>query len=215
MADAGDGRAEFDLVIQSEQIHAGFGGIDQVGNREMGRNRNRNKGKKTKEEKGRGQNDLRLNSATRSTYDHPKERFNAGHEFVPPLTCGMTPGNCVHINTYILAALLAVPIRATYIAGYFFDTAQPIADNMHCWIATEADGKVEFWDVAHHQLYGLGAVETALNPAPGTRFAMSAGRGLVFHVDQHRIEVSHFAKPIWLFSDGTSQDAQLEARIAL
>ncbi len=68
MADAGDGRAEFDLVIQSEQIHAGFGGIDQVGNREMGRNRNRNKGKKTKEEKGRGQNDLRLNSATRSKY---------------------------------------------------------------------------------------------------------------------------------------------------
>ncbi len=68
MADAGDGRAEFDLVIQSEQIHAGFGGIDQVGNREMGRNRNRNKGKKTKEEKGRGQNGLRLNSATRSTY---------------------------------------------------------------------------------------------------------------------------------------------------
>ncbi len=68
MADAGDGRAEFDLVIQSEQIHAGFGGIDQVGNREMGRNRNRNKGKKTKEEKGRGQNDLRLNSATRSIY---------------------------------------------------------------------------------------------------------------------------------------------------
>ncbi len=68
MADAGDGRAEFDLVIQSEQIHAGFGGIDQVGNREMGRNRNRNKGKKTKEEKGRGQNDLRLNSATRSNY---------------------------------------------------------------------------------------------------------------------------------------------------
>ncbi len=68
MADAGDGRAEFDLVIQSEQIHAGFGGIDQVGNREMGRNRNRNKGKKTKDEKGRGQNDLRLNSATRSIY---------------------------------------------------------------------------------------------------------------------------------------------------
>ncbi len=35
----------------------------------MGRNRNRNKGKKTKEEKGRGQNDLRLNSATRSSYE--------------------------------------------------------------------------------------------------------------------------------------------------
>ncbi len=76
MADAGDGRAEFDLVIQSEQIHAGFGGIDQVGNREMGRNRNRNKGKKTKEEKGRGQNDLRLNSATRSTYSTGELRLS-------------------------------------------------------------------------------------------------------------------------------------------
>ncbi|ETX02570.1 MAG: hypothetical protein ETSY1_03115 [Candidatus Entotheonella factor] len=151
----------------------------------------------------------------RFTYDHPESRFNAGHELVPPLTCGITPGNCVHINTYILASLLAVPIRATYIAGYFFDAKQPIADNMHCWIATEADGAVEFWDIAHHQLYGLGVVETALNPAPGTRFAMSAGRGLVFHADQHRIEVSHFAKPIWLFADGTSQDAKLEARITL
>lgn len=152
-------------------------------------------------------------AAERFTYDHPKERFNAGHDLVPPLTCGVTPGNCVHINTYILAALLSVPIQATYIAGYFFDAAQPVADNMHCWIATQADGVAEFWDISHHQLYGLGTVETALNPAPGTRFAMSAGRGLVFHVEHHRIEVSHFAKPIWLLPDGTSCDATVEAKL--
>src|SRR5712664_632447 len=48
MAHAGDGRPEVYLIVQSKQIHAGLGGIDEVRNRDMRRNRNRNEGKKSK-----------------------------------------------------------------------------------------------------------------------------------------------------------------------
>ncbi len=52
VADAGDGRAEVYLVVQSEQIDAGLGGIDQVGNRNTGRNWKRNEGEKNKGKEG-------------------------------------------------------------------------------------------------------------------------------------------------------------------
>lgn len=53
VADAGDGWAQVYLVVQSEQIHAGLGDIDQVGNQNMGRNRSQNEGKRGKEQKDR------------------------------------------------------------------------------------------------------------------------------------------------------------------
>ncbi len=142
MADAGDGRAEFDLVIQSEQIHAGFGGIDQVGNREMGRNRNRNKGKKTKEEKGRGQNDLRLNSATRSTYN--VSAISTVTEAIGAASPQITASVKVDLNAVIVGDALTIydadlPVTVTLSGTVFNHANVPLAPARV--VATVADAE--------------------------------------------------------------------------
>jgi len=51
----------------------------------------------------------------RFRYDHPERRFNDGYESVPYLACGLTPGSCIDINTYLVASLRAAGFEAAYI----------------------------------------------------------------------------------------------------
>ncbi len=44
---------------------------------------------------------------TRFTYAHPEKRSNDGADAVPWLSCGLTPGSCIDINTYLVASLRA------------------------------------------------------------------------------------------------------------
>ena len=53
VADAGDGRAEVYLVVQSEHTDAECGRANQVGNREIGPDRNRNERRRGGEKKDR------------------------------------------------------------------------------------------------------------------------------------------------------------------
>jgi hypothetical protein len=154
-------------------------------------------------------------AAERFDYDHPlpEERFNHGHDTVPALTCGTTPGSCTDINTYLLGALGCASIQTAYMAGFFFAAGRPTTHGMHCWLATRSAGHVEFWDIAHHKRFAIEPLGPGLNPAPGIRFAMSVGRGLIFEVGGHSIELGHFAEPVWLLDDGRQRQAGMEARL--
>lgn len=75
--------------------------------------------------------------AKKFTYGHPECRFNDGHEEVPYLSCGVTAGSCVDINTYFMAMLRAAGFEAGYITGYFFpEEKKGVCVDSHCWVVT-------------------------------------------------------------------------------
>lgn len=140
-------------------------------------------------------------------YDHPKARFCDGKDEVP-LLLTLTKGSCTDINTFLLSALYAVEIPATYYAGYFFEHGKPRqTSGFHCWISTLADGIHRDWDIAHHIKNGTREIMPGLNPVPGERVALSHARGLRFKVDDTEVQFTHFAYPYWIFADGTYEPA--------
>ncbi|MFQ5783785.1 MAG: transglutaminase family protein [Alphaproteobacteria bacterium] len=141
-------------------------------------------------------------------------RYGAGNPAgdEPALYCGVATGNCIDINTFLLSAFYAAGIPAAYCAGYFFEADRPpVADGMHCWITTLADGVVEDWDIAHHLKRGMRPVLPGLNPIPGSRYAMSVGRGLRFAIADTVVEIGHLAQPLWILSGGKTRIADITA----
>ena len=145
-------------------------------------------------------------AALRHLADHAREMFDYGHGGEPidlgreavPTLCGTTRGNCVDINTFILAGALSAGLKGQYIAGYWFGPGRDETTDMHCWLAFETERGVEFWDVAHHLKWGVAGFGPGLNPAGGRRVAMSCGRGLVFETPHGSVEISHFSHPLWV-----------------
>lgn len=134
-------------------------------------------------------------------YDHPEERYNEGHESVP-LLCGTAKGSCVDIHGYLLAMAQAVGIPAQYVTGYWFHPDRSYTRDMHCWLAAMPDGKLQFWDIAHHLKWGAPRWTEGLNPAGGRRVLLSHGRGLRFNTPVGEHEISHLAEPVWLLKGG-------------
>ena len=135
----------------------------------------------------------------RFTYGHPEARFNDGLEQVPYLSCGMTEGSCVDINTYLVAGLRAAGIEAAYLYGYFFPAERDgITNDMHCWVVTRRDGEVLEWDIAHHMKAGLDPVGPALNPRPGRRIALGHSMGHRYALPEGPLDVKLLAEPLWL-----------------
>lgn len=66
-------------------------------------------------------------------YDHPEERFNAGHAAVPTL-CGTAKGSCIDINTFVLAVALSAGIPGQYVMGYWFGPGRFQTPDAHCWL---------------------------------------------------------------------------------
>jgi hypothetical protein len=118
--------------------------------------------------------------ARRFDYGHPTQRFYDGHhDSLPALGCERAEGSCVDINLYFMAALRAAGIATGYVAGAFFPAEKgDWCSDMHCWVVTCADGRVQEWDVAHHLKLGLRDVEPGLNPKPGFRVPLSFGVAL-------------------------------------
>ncbi|MEM9144616.1 MAG: transglutaminase-like domain-containing protein [Pseudomonadota bacterium] len=141
-------------------------------------------------------------------YDHPEERFTAGHDTVPAL-CGTTKGSCVDINTFVLAAARTQGLTGQYIAGYWFGPGRTTTPDMHCWLAFHVDGQLEFWDVAHHLKWGVEGFGPGLNPAGGRRIGMSCGRGLTFDTPLGAIAISHFSEPFWVLPGGETRPAPI------
>ena len=142
-------------------------------------------------------------------YGHPDTRFNDGEDEVPFLSCGLTEGSCVDINTYLIAALRAAGFEAGYVTGYFFPSEKNgCCDDMHCWVVTRHAGVVLEWDVAHHLKLQKTEICCGLNPKPGARVAVAHSMGLDFPMlGIHEMKL--LAEPVWLDGNGSVQRADL------
>ena len=152
-------------------------------------------------------------AASQFVYAHPEQRFNDGADAVP-ITCGLTEGSCIDINTYLVSSCLAAGIPAAYFAGYFFpEERSGITNDMHCWVVTRAGGVQQEWDIAHHIKTGKDRIEPGYNPRPGRRYALSFGRGHLYRVGERDVELSCFSEPEWLLPDGRTARATLTIRL--
>lgn len=151
--------------------------------------------------------------AEKFVYGHPEVRFNDGLEEIPYLSCGITEGSCVDINTYLIACLRAAGFEAGYMTGYFFPAEKNgCCDDMHCWVVTRHNGVVLEWDIAHHLKMGTRQICCGLNPKPGSRVAMAHSMGLDF--PQLGVTGTKLiAEPLWVNGDGTLARAALDIRM--
>lgn len=130
-----------------------------------------------------------------------RPRWYAGLDAVPQVAC--MAGNCIDINTYLVAALRAAAYRTTYLTCYFFDDdPNGIESGMHCWVRTEHDGVTQDWDIAHFKKKGRGDVGPILNPAPGKRFALAYGRDHTYRWRDLEIFVPTPSTPMWVTAAG-------------
>ncbi len=133
--------------------------------------------------------DLPLAERVLSIVRHVESSFTYGvrpvglgddQDSMPALTCDIHLGTCVDTHSYAVAAMRAAGIPAAYVSGLFFPEGQTVSEPGHCWFVIQAEGSPHHWDVSHFLKYNLGPVRPAFNPKPGTRFAMSIGRDIVF-----------------------------------
>lgn len=152
---------------------------------------------------------------SRFSYAHPEIRFTDGHDTVPHLSCGLTPGSCVDINTYLVASLRAAGIEAAYLYGYFFPAERGgLTNDMHCWVVTRTDGETLEWDIAHHIKAGLGPTRPALDPRPGRRVALGHSMGHRYALPSGPLELKLLAEPMWLRDGAADRIGHLEIRAA-
>lgn len=151
----------------------------------------------------------------RFAYDHPEIRFNDGTDTVPYLSCGLTPGSCIDINTYLVASLRAAGFEAGYVYGYFFPAEKGgVTDDSHCWVVTRHAGEMQHWDIAHHMKAGLGPTRPALDPRPGWRVALGHSQGHRYGHGAGGVELKLLAEPMVIGADGRPGPVPLIARLA-
>ncbi|WP_157950334.1 transglutaminase-like domain-containing protein [Pannonibacter carbonis] len=127
---------------------------------------------------------------------HVDERFEYGvrdigladdTDAMPALACDTHLGTCVDTHSYAVAAMRAGGIEAAYVSGIFFPEGADVSAPGHCWFVVNAASAPHHWDISHHLKHGLGPTTPAYNPKPGTRFALTAGRDLVFSLPEHDV----------------------------
>lgn len=151
---------------------------------------------------------------SRFAYAHPEQGFNDGTDAVPYLSCGLTPGSCVDINTYLVASLRAAGYEAAYFYGYFFPEERGgMTDDGHCWVVTRHAGEILEWDIAHHIKAGLGSTRAGLNPRPGERVAVTHSMGHRYALPGGNVALKLLGEPLRLY-DGGTQCVDLLARLA-
>lgn len=131
------------------------------------------------------------------------ERWYYGQPSVPIVAC--SAGNCIDINTFLVAALRAADYETTYLTCYFFDdNPNGIASGMHCWVRTRHDGVTQDWDITHFKKAGRTDVFATMNPVPGRRFALAFGRDHSYRWRGLDIRLSTPSRPMWVREDGTA-----------
>ncbi|PVB59796.1 transglutaminase-like domain-containing protein [Labrenzia sp. 011] len=151
-------------------------------------------------------------AAEKFRYAHPDVRFNDGCDEVPYLSCGLTEGSCVDINTYLIASLRAAGYEAGYLTGYFFPREKNgCCDDGHCWVVTRHKGVVLEWDIAHHLKMGTRDICCGLNPRPGDRVAVAHSMGLTFPGPGIVCE-KLINEPAWVRADGRLEKAEITIR---
>lgn len=152
----------------------------------------------------------------RFAYGHPEQKFTDGLDAVPHLSCGLTPGSCVDINTYLVASLRAAGYEAAYIYGYFFPQERGgMTDDGHCWVVTRHAGEILEWDIAHHLKAGLGPTRPGLNPRPGERVAVTHSMGHRYELGSRNVSLKVLGEPMRLPAQGEPEWLTLVARISL
>jgi hypothetical protein len=132
-----------------------------------------------------------------------EQRWYFGQSSVPIVAC--TAGNCIDINTYLVAALRAAEYEAAYITCYFFDDDPGGIDSgMHCWVRTRFGDVTQDWDIAHFKKAGRSDVFATMNPIPGKRFALAYGRDHIYHWRGVDIRLSTPSRPLWVREDGAA-----------
>jgi len=114
------------------------------------------------------------------TYGARETHLGTGDDAMPALACGLTPGTCVDMHTFAVAALRAIGVPAAYVMGAHIAETRAQGSTGHCWLNLKCEGVPHHWDISHHVQYGVRDITPALNPKPGRRFALSIGRGLEF-----------------------------------
>lgn len=151
----------------------------------------------------------------RFAYGHPTARFNDGHACVPYLSCGITAGSCVDINTYLVASLRAAGYEAAYIYGAFFPRERGgITHEGHCWVVTRCDGQLLEWDIAHHMKAGLGPTRPGLNPRPGERVALTHSMGHVYGLPDGALDLKLLGQPMVIAPEVTPYRPTLHLSLA-
>lgn len=151
----------------------------------------------------------------RFAYAHPERTFNDDTEAVPYLSCGLTPGSCVDINTYLVASLRAAGYDAGYFYGFFFPQERGgLTDDGHCWVVTRHMGEILEWDIAHHIKAGLGPTRPGLNPRPGERVALTHSMGHRYAVPGRDIALKLLGEPMRLTAQGELDRLTLVARLS-
>jgi transglutaminase-like putative cysteine protease len=151
----------------------------------------------------RGLEAIVLDTAERFTYGaiEGPDRWYTGHDSIPAVACAV--GDCIDINTYLVAALRTAGYETAYLTCYFFDDDPAgIAAGMHCWVRTRHDGTVEDWDIAHFKKAGRNDVHAALNPVPGLRVTLAHGRDHVYRWNDLDIHLPIPSRPNWVKADG-------------
>lgn len=157
---------------------------------------------------------LVADTESRFDYGHPDARFTDGQDAVPYLSCGLTPGSCVDINTYLVASLRAAGYEAGYVYGYFFPEERGgMTDDGHCWVITRHAGEILEWDIAHHIKAGLGPTRPALNPRPGARVAVTHSMGHRYVTPGGPVDLKILGEPVRLSPGSPPQYVTLEARL--
>ncbi|MEQ9545713.1 MAG: transglutaminase-like domain-containing protein [Marinobacter sp.] len=154
---------------------------------------------------------------SRFSYTHPEIRFNDGADKVPHLSCGLTPGSCVDINTYLVASLRAAGYEAGYIYGYFFPRGRGgVTNDMHCWVITRHNGAILEWDIAHHIKAGLGETGPGLNPRPGHRVGLGHSMGHLYTIgDRETVDLKLLGEPLMLSDMGCWNKCQITVHSAV
>jgi len=151
----------------------------------------------------------------RFEYAHPERRFTDGMDAIPHLSCGLTPGSCVDINTYLVGSLRSAGYEAAYLYGYFFPQERGgMTDDGHCWVATRHDGEILEWDIAHHIKAGLGPTQPGLNPRPGERVAVSHSMGHLYDLGDRTVSLKLLGEPMRLPPGGEPKWLTLVARLS-
>lgn len=129
------------------------------------------------------------------------DRYYEGAPGVPLVACAA--GNCIDINTYLIAALRAAGFEACYFTGYFFDEEPDrIPSGMHCWVRARHGDIVRDWDITHFKKTGQTAIEAGLNPVAGQRFALSFGRDHAYRWNGMTLSVPTPSRPQWISKQG-------------
>jgi len=148
--------------------------------------------------------------ALKFDYGHPEVRFHDQTQEIPFLSCGLTEGSCVDINTYLIAMLRAAGFEAGYVVGYFFPSEKGgRCDDMHCWVATRHQGVTLEWDIAHHLKLGKREICCGLNPKSGERVAVGHSMGLDFP-DPGVSGLKLLAEPVWIDHEGRIESADIQ-----